>query len=122
MKYAPVQNYENGQFVNSSTNKTLNVVTPVDGALLSAVPLSSVKDLVDAVTASKAAFPVWSKTTVKERVQVFFATKFCCMYTFVRWDYIFIALPLCINKEQIDERLAIISDAISIADGYMILE
>jgi taurine---2-oxoglutarate transaminase len=38
------------------------------------------------------------------------------MYTFVRWNYIFIAPPLCINKEQIDEGLAMISDAISIAD------
>ncbi|HET9434536.1 MAG TPA: aminotransferase class III-fold pyridoxal phosphate-dependent enzyme [Chitinophagaceae bacterium] len=41
------------------------------------------------------------------------------MYTFVRWNYIFVAPPLCINKEQIDEGLAIISDAISIADGYV---
>ena len=38
------------------------------------------------------------------------------MYTFVRWNYIFIAPPLCINKEQIDEGLAIISNAVSIAD------
>jgi taurine--2-oxoglutarate transaminase len=38
------------------------------------------------------------------------------MYTFVRWNYIFIAPPLCINKEQIDEGLAMISDAILIAD------
>jgi taurine--2-oxoglutarate transaminase len=38
------------------------------------------------------------------------------MYTFVRWNYIFIAPPLCINKEQVDEGLAIISDAVSIAD------
>lgn len=38
------------------------------------------------------------------------------MYTFVRWNYIFIAPPLCITKEQIDEGLAIISKAISIAD------
>jgi taurine--2-oxoglutarate transaminase len=40
------------------------------------------------------------------------------MYTFVRWNYIFVAPPLCINKEQIDEGLAIISDAISIADEH----
>jgi taurine--2-oxoglutarate transaminase len=40
------------------------------------------------------------------------------MYTFVRWNYIFIAPPLCINKEQIDEGLAMISDAISIADEH----
>jgi len=41
------------------------------------------------------------------------------MYTFVRWNYIFVAPPLCINKEQIDEGLAMISDAISIADEHL---
>jgi len=41
------------------------------------------------------------------------------MYTFVRWSYIFIAPPLCITKEQIDEGLAIISEAINIADEHM---
>jgi len=40
------------------------------------------------------------------------------MYTFVRWNYIFVAPPLCINKEQIDEGLAMISDAVSIADQH----
>jgi taurine--2-oxoglutarate transaminase len=40
------------------------------------------------------------------------------MYTFVRWNYIFVAPPLCINKEQIDEGLTMISDAISIADEH----
>jgi len=38
------------------------------------------------------------------------------MYTFVRWNYIFIAPPLCVTREQIDEGLSIISAAISIAD------
>lgn len=38
------------------------------------------------------------------------------LYTFVRWSYIFIAPPLCVTKEQIDEGLAIISEAIKIAD------
>jgi taurine---2-oxoglutarate transaminase len=38
------------------------------------------------------------------------------MYTFVRWSYIFIAPPLCISKEQVDEGIEIISQAISIAD------
>ncbi len=38
------------------------------------------------------------------------------MYTFVRWSYIFIAPPLIVTKAQIDEGLAIISEAISIAD------
>lgn len=38
------------------------------------------------------------------------------MYTFVRWNFIFIAPPLCISKEQADEGLAIISEALKIAD------
>jgi taurine--2-oxoglutarate transaminase len=42
------------------------------------------------------------------------------MYTFVRWNYIFIAPPLCITKEQVDEGLAIISEAVTIADAYVV--
>jgi len=38
------------------------------------------------------------------------------MYTFVRWNYLFIAPPLIVTKEQIDEGLAIISEALKIAD------
>jgi taurine--2-oxoglutarate transaminase len=40
------------------------------------------------------------------------------LYTFVRWNYIFVAPPLCITREQVDEGLAMISDAVSIADEY----
>jgi taurine--2-oxoglutarate transaminase len=40
------------------------------------------------------------------------------MYTFVRWNYVFIAPPLSITREQIDEGLAIISDALTIADAH----
>ncbi len=40
------------------------------------------------------------------------------MYTFVRWSYIFICPPLTITKEEIDEGLAIISEALEIADKY----
>ncbi|MDZ4810022.1 MAG: aminotransferase class III-fold pyridoxal phosphate-dependent enzyme [Bacteroidota bacterium] len=42
------------------------------------------------------------------------------MYTFVRWSYIFIAPPLCVTKEQIDEGLNIISEAIKVADESML--
>ena len=41
------------------------------------------------------------------------------MYTFVRWGYIFVAPPLCVTKAQIDEGLAIISEAIKIADEHV---
>jgi taurine---2-oxoglutarate transaminase len=39
------------------------------------------------------------------------------MYTFVRWGYVFIAPPLIVTRAQIDEGLAIISEALLIADG-----
>ena len=38
------------------------------------------------------------------------------MYTFGRWNFIFIAPPLCVTKEQVDEGLEIISEALQIAD------
>ncbi len=40
------------------------------------------------------------------------------MYTFVRWNWIFVAPPLCITKAEVDEGMAIISEAISIADQH----
>ncbi|HEX7415163.1 MAG TPA: aminotransferase class III-fold pyridoxal phosphate-dependent enzyme [Bacteroidia bacterium] len=40
------------------------------------------------------------------------------MYTFVRWNWIFIAPPLIITKDQVDEGLDIISKAIAIADEH----
>jgi malonate-semialdehyde dehydrogenase (acetylating)/methylmalonate-semialdehyde dehydrogenase len=75
MKYGSVQNYINGQFVNSVSERSLPVISPVDGAVLSAVPLSTAKDLDDAVKAAKTAFPAWSKMPIKERVQVFYRYK-----------------------------------------------
>lgn len=75
MKYAATQNFINGKFVQASSSATLNVVSPLDGNLLSTVPMSASKDLDDAVKAAKAAFPAWSKTPIKERVQVFFRYK-----------------------------------------------
>ncbi len=41
------------------------------------------------------------------------------MYTFVRWNYVFIAPPLCITKSEIDEGLAIIREALKIADQHV---
>jgi malonate-semialdehyde dehydrogenase (acetylating)/methylmalonate-semialdehyde dehydrogenase len=76
MKYAPVQNFINGQFVNAAADQTLPVISPVDGTLLATVPLSSAKDLDAAVRSAKIVFPAWSHTPIKERVQVFFRYKY----------------------------------------------
>ena len=76
MKYSPVQNYINGKFRDASSQLTLDVISPIDGNLLSKVPMSTATDLDAAVKAAKAAFPAWSKTPIKERVQVFFRYKY----------------------------------------------
>ena len=76
MKYAAIQNYINGQFVPASSTKTLPVISPIDGSQLSVVPLSTASDLDAAVRAATAAFQIWSRKPIKERVQVFFRYKF----------------------------------------------
>jgi malonate-semialdehyde dehydrogenase (acetylating)/methylmalonate-semialdehyde dehydrogenase len=75
MKYPIVKNFINGQFTDEQAIAFLDVVSPVDGSLLSKVPLSSTSDLDKAVISAKAAFKGWSETPIKERVQVFFRYK-----------------------------------------------
>jgi len=72
MKYGRVRNYYDGKFVESSSGEWLEVTSPLDGALLSQVPMSAKSELDSAVTSAERAFESWSTTTIKERVQVFF--------------------------------------------------
>jgi len=41
------------------------------------------------------------------------------MFTFVRWNWIFVAPPLTITESEVDKGLSIISQAISIADEHV---
>ena len=75
MKYPLIHNFINGEFVVASSSKTIDVISPIDGTLLSKVPLSTSEDLSIAVAAANKAFSFWSKTPIKERVQVFFKYK-----------------------------------------------
>ncbi|MBI4646246.1 MAG: CoA-acylating methylmalonate-semialdehyde dehydrogenase [Bacteroidia bacterium] len=75
MKYEDVKNYIGGKFVLCSSNKTLDVISPIDGIKISTVPLSSAEDLNNAVIAAKKVYELWSHIPIKERVQVFFRYK-----------------------------------------------
>jgi malonate-semialdehyde dehydrogenase (acetylating) / methylmalonate-semialdehyde dehydrogenase len=75
-KYGRLQNFVNGQFVPVAAARTLQVISPIDGTLLAEMPCSSRTDLDIAVTAAQAAFTKWSRTPIKERVQVFFRYKY----------------------------------------------
>lgn len=69
--FPEARNYIRGQFQPAS-GRSMEVVSPIDGSVLSSVPLSGREALDEAVNAAKQAFPGWSQLTVKERVQVFF--------------------------------------------------
>ena len=75
MKYDVEKNFINGKSVDSSSQKFLDVISPVDGNHLSKVCLSNSKDLDEAVMAAAKAFQGWSKTPIKERVQIFYKYK-----------------------------------------------
>ena len=70
-KYPEVKNYIGGSFT-ANGQKRMEVDSPLDGSILSSVPLSTYNDLDAAVKAAQAAYPAWSQLPVKERVQVFF--------------------------------------------------
>jgi len=76
MLYPTIQNFIAGNFLATGNTRFLNVISPVDGRELSKVPMSSKKELDAAVYAANVAFASWSRTPIKERVQVFFKYKY----------------------------------------------
>ena len=75
MKYPEVRNFIKGKFIDGINRDKLDVISPVDGVLLSTVFMSKSSDLDTAVSSSMEAFKIWGKTPIKERVQVFFRFK-----------------------------------------------
>ena len=71
MKYSQVTNCINGEQI-SGNGQMLEVFSPLNGQVISEVPLSSADVVDEAVTAAREAFPAWSALTLKERVQIFF--------------------------------------------------
>lgn len=67
LMYPEVKNFIGGQFV--PVNKTIDVLSPLDGKVISTVTISTNKDLNSAVKAAKKAFQKWSKIPIVERVE-----------------------------------------------------
>jgi malonate-semialdehyde dehydrogenase (acetylating) / methylmalonate-semialdehyde dehydrogenase len=74
MRYAPVRNYVGGSFVAPDVPAT-EVYDPSSGEVISRVPLSSAREIDEAVRSATAALRGWSATPIKERVQVFYRYK-----------------------------------------------
>lgn len=75
LKHPETKNYVGGKFLSTAGKRTMEVITPLTGDVISNVILSGKEELDQAVAAAKAAFPGWSSTPIKERVQVFFRYK-----------------------------------------------
>lgn len=74
MKYGELKNYIGGK-MKEHKGDFKDVHCPLDGNVIAKVPLSTAKDLDEAVTAGWKVFPEWSATTIKDRVQVFYRYK-----------------------------------------------
>ena len=74
MKYPEVRNYRDGSFVSGDL-PFIDVYNPSDGSIISRVPMSTRDDVDAAVSSAERAFPGWSRTPIKERVQVFYKYK-----------------------------------------------
>ena len=70
-KQPEVKNFIDGKFERNG-HVAMDVVSPIDGSIISSLPLSDYNDVDKAVKAAQKAFTSWSSKTLKERVQVFF--------------------------------------------------
>jgi len=74
LKYPHVKNYIDGRYIEND-GRSLDVISPLDGHIISSVPLSGKEELDVAVSAAKKAFVTWSGTPIKERIQIFYRYK-----------------------------------------------
>ena len=60
-------NYIGGKFIPAADGHTFDVVTPIDGSVITKVPRSNAKDVNAAIDAAHAAFATWKNSSVTER-------------------------------------------------------
>jgi malonate-semialdehyde dehydrogenase (acetylating)/methylmalonate-semialdehyde dehydrogenase len=70
-----VPNYVNGEWRDSSSTEWQDVVNPATGEVLASVPLSSEREVADAIEAAAAAYPAWRRTPPEDRIQPLFKLK-----------------------------------------------
>jgi 1-pyrroline dehydrogenase len=62
-----LQQFINGQWVDSAAGRTLDVINPANDAVIARVPASDAEDVDRAVQAADRAFESWSQTTPQDR-------------------------------------------------------
>ena len=67
---------------------------------------------------SKTPMSPWNAPMTPAMMKVAAKIKELGMFTFVKWNFIFVAPPLTATRAEIDEGIAILSEAIQLADAY----
>lgn len=67
-----LKNYINGEWIDAESTDTLEVINPATSEVIATVPLSSKKDVDEAVKAANIAFQTWKKTPVPKRARILY--------------------------------------------------
>jgi malonate-semialdehyde dehydrogenase (acetylating)/methylmalonate-semialdehyde dehydrogenase len=67
-----ILNYINGEWIQSETSASLDVINPATGGTIAKTPAGSKADVALAAQAASEAFPGWRRTPVQDRVQYLF--------------------------------------------------
>lgn len=73
--YGKLKNYVNGEWVDSQTDKFLDVENPSTGEIIAQMPLSTVDETKAAVEAAQEAWMEWRETPPISRARIFFKLK-----------------------------------------------
>jgi len=73
--YGKLQNYVNGEWIESTSGKAIDVENPATGEIIAQVPMSSADETKAAVEAADEAWPAWRETPPITRARVFFKLK-----------------------------------------------
>lgn len=67
-----IKNFINGEWIKANAKEALEVLNPATNEVLARVPISSKKDVEEAVTAAKATFKIWKNVPVPKRARILF--------------------------------------------------
>ena len=68
-------NWISGRFEDSSSSKTISIISPYFDKEIATIPDSNYNDLDIAVQAARSIFPAWERTNIRDRAEIMFRFK-----------------------------------------------
>ncbi len=69
------KNWISGRFEDSSSSKTISIISPYFDKEIATIPDSNYSDLDIAVQAARSIFPAWERTNIRDRAEIMFCFK-----------------------------------------------